>query len=146
MQITSPAFEIDGQIPKRYTCDGENVSPPLEFFEVPTGTQDLVLIVEDPDSPSGDFVHWLIWNINPSFDGIGEGNVTTGSIQGLNSFGEKKYGGPCPTQGETHRYFFRLYALSEKLDLPTSFNASRVMAEMEDKIIDQADIMAYYAR
>lgn len=146
MEITSPAFEIDGIIPKRYTCDGDNVSPPLDFFEIPTGTQDLVLIVEDVDAPLGAFVHWVIWNINPSFDGIGEGNVTAGSVEGVNSAGQRHYSGPCPPGGETHRYFFRLYALSDKLDLPGSFKIDKVRDEMGGKVIDQAEIMAFYGR
>lgn len=146
MIISSSAFNLDEEIPKRYTCDGQNVSPPIDFFDVPEGTQDLVLIVEDPDATPETFIHWIIWNINPKFDGIGEGNVTEASIEGKNSNGENHYSGPCPPSGRPHRYYFRLYALSDKLNLQHGSSVAELRAAMDGKVIDEDSLMGFYQR
>jgi hypothetical protein len=111
--LTSPAFDEGGPIPERYTCDGEDVSPPLEWTGVPEGTAELVLTFLDPDVPSGVFTHWTIHSIDPSAPGTPEGGVPEGAVQGLNDFGDTGYGGPCPPPGPAHRYVFTLGALAE---------------------------------
>lgn len=117
MKITSPSFQENAFIPSKYTCDGENINPPLVISDVSADAKSLALIVDDPDAPVGTFVHWLVWNIPPRVGEIKEGSLPEGSIQGTNDFGKKEYGGPCPPSG-THRYFFRLYALNQELNLP----------------------------
>ena len=119
MQIISAAFKSNQPIPSKYTCDGKNISPPLEFKDVPQNASSLALIVDDPDAPGGDFVHWLVWNIPPTVLSILENFVPEGAVQGTTDFGNKKYGGPCPPSG-THHYFFKLFALDANLDLPPS--------------------------
>ncbi|MBI2592413.1 YbhB/YbcL family Raf kinase inhibitor-like protein [Candidatus Saccharibacteria bacterium] len=124
LQLTSPAFEEGGNIPDSYTCQGQNVNPPLNITNVPGAAASLALIMHDPDAVSGDFVHWLMWDIPPSTKTIATGNVPSGVIQGLNSASQSKYMGPCPPSGTgTHRYMFELYALDESpknLDMETS--------------------------
>lgn len=115
-QLTSSAFSHYQPIPKKYTCDGENISPPLTISGIPKETQSLLLTVDDPDSPSGEFVHWVVANILPDVREIEEGTIPSRSTSGMTNFGKESYGGPCPPKG-THRYFFTLYALDIKLGL-----------------------------
>ena len=119
MKLSSPAFAEGELIPTKYTCDGENVSPPLEWEGVPEQAKSLALIVDDPDAPSGVFVHWLLFQIPVTESGLKEGAGGKNSKRGLhgkNGFGKAAYGGPCPPSG-THRYYFRLYALDAQLTL-----------------------------
>ncbi len=150
-RLTSPAFEQGGGIPARYTCAGENVSPPLEWGEVPEGAKSLALICDDPDAPRGTFVHWVIFNIPPSAKGLAEGipkepELSDGSIQGRNDFGEIGYGGPCPPPGPAHRYFFKLYALDTKLDLPPGATKAQVLQAMQGHVLAQTELMGRFAR
>src|SRR5919197_6162289 len=116
LEITSGAFEEGATIPRRHTCDGENVSPPLAWSGAPEGTRSLALIVDDPDAPVGTFAHWLAWGLDREAGGLGEGERAPS--EGRNDFGRTGYGGPCPPRGHgRHRYFFRLYALAGELDL-----------------------------
>src|SRR3989344_873103 len=117
MNLSSPAFEHHQPIPAKYTCDGENINPLLQFSDIPDSTKSLVLIMDDPDAPAGLWVHWTIWNIDPGTAEIAENSVPPGSIEGVTSFGKPGYGGPCPPSG-THRYFFKFFALDTKLDIP----------------------------
>ncbi len=145
MKLTSPVFDDGDFIPAKYTCDGENVSPPLEISDVPEDTQSLVLIVDDPDAPAGDWVHWTIWNIDPGTKEISEGNVPAGAMQGSTDFGNNKYGGPFPPSG-THRYQFKLYALDTILDL-NSYSAKKdIEREMKDHILDQIMFVGLYQK
>jgi Raf kinase inhibitor-like YbhB/YbcL family protein len=116
MELTSSAF-ADGQpIPRRHSCEGEDLSPPLAWTDVPEGTSSLALIVDDPDAPSGTFTHWLGWGLDPASGGLGEGEAAP--VEGRNDFGQTGYRGPCPPPGHgPHRYFFRLYALEQELEL-----------------------------
>lgn len=145
MQISSPAFEPNQAIPAQYTCDGENYNPSLIIKEVPEGTQSLALVMDDPDAPRGDWVHWLMWNIASDTSEIGENSVPTSAIQGRNDFGQSNYGGPCPHQG-THHYHFKLYALNDSLELPETTTKAELLRAIEDKIIDQAELIGTYAR
>src|ERR1044072_9586498 len=110
LTVTSNAFSQGGQIPKKYTCEGENVNPSLRIGDYPEETKSLVIIVEDPDAPSGLFTHWLVWNITPN-EAIAENYIP--GINGRNSFGKTGYGGPCPPSG-SHRYYFKVYALDKE--------------------------------
>lgn len=145
MKILSPAFENNSKIPVKYTCDGEDINPPLEIKDVPEGTQSLVLIVDDPDAPIGTFLHWLVWNISLDTLKIEENSIPPRAIQGRNDFGKESYGGPCPPSGE-HRYFFKIYALDKKLDLPAGSKLKDVEREMAGHILDQAQLIGLYQR
>jgi hypothetical protein len=145
MRIKSPAFENNSYIPSKYTCDGEDINPPLEIFDIPKGTQSLLLIVDDPDAPVGTFLHWLVWNIDPNTSLIEENSVPFQASQGKNDFGRENYGGPCPPAG-THRYFFKVYALDKKLDLPSGAELNQVLKEIENHILDQAQLIGLYKR
>jgi hypothetical protein len=144
IKITSPAFKDRGMIPSKYTCDGDNTSPPLNI-EIDKGAETLVLIVDDPDAPMGVWDHWIVWNISPDVKNIEEDSVPQNSIQGTNSSGKSSYGGPCPPSG-THRYRFKLYALDKKLDLSSSARKSDVEREMKGHILAQAEMVGLYSR
>jgi len=112
---------------------------------VPKGTQSLVLIVDDPDAPMGTFLHWLVWNINPDISFIEEKSLPHGAMQGRNDFGKESYGGPCPPSG-THRYFFKVYALDKKLDLPEGSKLSQIQKAIQGHITDEAQLIGLYQR
>jgi len=121
-ELTSPAFEQGEAIPRRYTCEGEDLSPPLHWTVPPAATKSFVIIADDPDAPAGTWVHWVIYNLSLDLRGLTEGipakdHLPNGAIQGLNDFTRIGYGGPCPPPGKPHRYYFKLYALDVILDL-----------------------------
>lgn len=145
MKLTSPAFTSNSDLPSKYTCDADNISPPLQIADLPEGTQSLALIVDDPDAARGDWVHWLLWNIDPSTTEIAENSVPSGAIQGLTDFGRNDWGGPCPPSG-THRYFFKLYALDTTLDIPASSKKADLQSAMQGHILDQAELIGTYQR
>lgn len=145
MKITSSAFEHNTKIPSKYTCDGENVNPPLQFLDVPGNAKSLVLIVDDPDAPSKTWVHWVVYNINPQTSDVKENSVPQGGIEGMTDFGKPGYGGPCPPSG-THRYFLKLYALDTALDIPRNATKQMVEEKMQDHIIDKAELISLYSR
>jgi Raf kinase inhibitor-like YbhB/YbcL family protein len=142
LSITSPAFENNGFIPMRYTCDGEDVNPPLKISGIPGGTQSLVLIVDDPDAPMGTWDHWVVWNIKPS-EKIEENSVP--GTEGLNSFNKHSYGGPCPPSG-MHRYYFKVYALDTKLNLNPNSRKKDVEKAMEGHVLAKGEIIGRYRR
>lgn len=144
-KLESPAFEQEGFIPKDYTCDGRDISPPLKISGVSRQAKSLVLIVRDPDAPGGDFIHWLLWNISPSLSEIKENEVPEDSLEGKNDFGEIGYRGPCPPAG-THRYFFELFALDTELDLKAGVEISKLKEEIEDHILEKAVLIGKYQR
>lgn len=145
LKITSPAFAEKRAIPVRYTCDGQDINPPLLIDAVPNGAQSLALIVDDPDAPVGIWVHWVVWNIPPLTREITENSLPAGAAQGLNDWKRNRYGGPCPPSG-THRYYFRLYALDTTLDLaPTTAKAALERA-MQGHIIARGELMGTYRR
>jgi len=145
MKISSPAFEENSKIPEKYTCDGENVNPPLKIEGIPKEAKSLVLIVDDPDAPMGTFLHWLVWNIPPETNFIEENSLPEGAVQGRNDFGKENYGGPCPPFG-THRYFFKVYALDKVLNLPEGSSLKEVEEVMKGHILDQAQLIGFYQR
>jgi len=145
LRISSPAFEDNGSIPAKYSCDGANVNPPLVIDNVPAGTKALALIVDDPDAPVGMWVHWVMWNVEPKTGEIGEDSVPTGAQQGKNDWHRNDYGGPCPPSG-THRYFFKLYALNGALNLPATTTKTDLEKAMDGHILAQAQIVGLYKR
>lgn len=145
MQIISPAFGHRERIPKKYTCDGEDINPPLTISDVPEGTKSLALIHDDPDALAGTWVHWTIWNIAPSTREIAERSVPEGAIEGAQSWERTGYGGPCPPSG-THRYFFKIYALDTVLDLTPNTDVKGLGAAMAGHILDTAELIGLYAR
>jgi Raf kinase inhibitor-like YbhB/YbcL family protein len=145
MTILTPVFKNGGKIPSQYTCDGDNINPLLEISDVPAEAKSLALIMDDPDSPSGAWLHWSVWNIDPKTAQIPENSVPAGAVQGPTSFGEAGYGGPCPHSG-THRYFFRLYALDSELNLPAGTGRSDLERALSGHILAQAELMGTYRR
>jgi Raf kinase inhibitor-like YbhB/YbcL family protein len=144
MKITSSAFQQGGNIPSKFSCDGANTSPPLQISDVPSGAKSLVLVVDDPDAPSGLFTHWTVWNIPPQTSTVAEGSTPKG-VQGTNDFGRSGYGGPCPPSG-THRYYFKILALDRELDLPSGAKRSQLDAAMKGHVIAQGELMGRYSR
>lgn len=145
LKLSSVAFQEGKNIPARYTCDGQNISPPLEWTGVPEATQSLVLIADDPDAPAGTWVHWVLYNIEAGLTGLKEG-VTGVGVDGTNGFRKTGYGGPCPPKGKAHRYFFKLYALDISLDLKPGAGKADVEKAMRDHILAQGQLMGVYSR
>ena len=151
MQLTSTAFAEGGAIPAKHTCDAKNVSPPLKWSGVPTGTKSLVLIVDDPDAPVGTWVHWVLYDLPATTGELVEDvpksqYVTGGAKQGVNDFRHLGYGGPCPPPGKAHRYFFKLYALDTLLDLKPGLTKRDIEAAMAKHILAQGQLMGTYQR
>jgi Raf kinase inhibitor-like YbhB/YbcL family protein len=142
IKVSSTAFANEEFIPAKYTCDGENISPPLNLKDIPEDAKSLVLIVDDPDAPINTWVHWLVWNI-PVTHHIKENEIH--GVQGINDFQKKKYGGPCPHSG-THRYFFKVYALNRLLALPTSTKKIELERAMSEYIIGFGELIGIYKK
>ncbi len=140
MKLTSPDFEHKGTMPSILTCDGKDKIPTLEISGVPADAKSLALVMDDPDAPKGTWDHWIAWNIPVV-------NKITGlvGIGGKNSWGKTGYGGPCPPSG-THRYYFKIYALDNELDLPEGSSKTELMTAMEGHILDKAELMGKYGR
>jgi len=150
MNLKSSAFEAGGMIPKKYTCDGPDVSPSLSWSDVPAETKSLALIADDPDAPMGTWVHWVAWNIPPNVRSLDEDvakrdSLPNGMKQGTTDFRSIGYGGPCPPSG-THRYFFKLYALDATLNLSPSTTKKDLEKAMQGHILKQAELMGRYSR
>jgi len=154
LEITSPAFKQGEAIPIRYTCEGENISPELNWSGVPQGTRSFVLILHDPDAPISTFTHWVIYNIPTDSRGLpkavpGDMQLADGTLQGNNSFGTTGYGGPCPPLGPTHRYRFTIYALDKVLDLPAGVHKSQMLRTINAKdggILAQGQLTGIFGR
>jgi|SRR5688572_11096003 Raf kinase inhibitor-like YbhB/YbcL family protein len=140
MELSSPAFQNEGQIPDTYTCHGQGISPPLNINNIPPTTQSLVLVVTDPDAPSGEFTHWTVWNMSGTTSVIKENSIPSGATQGLNDFKKMGYGAPCPPTG-THRYFFTLYALNTQLSLEEGAHAYALTANLEGHVVAKAQLI-----
>jgi Raf kinase inhibitor-like YbhB/YbcL family protein len=154
LRITSTAFDNNGKIPPKYTCEGDDMSPPLEWSEVPEGTKSLALIVDDPDAPDPArpqrvYVHWVLYNIPPAATHLDENawqsNLPDGAATGLNDWDKQEWGGPCPPIGR-HRYFFKLYALDTTLDGLSSPRKKDIEAAMKGHILAQAELMGTYQK
>ncbi|MGC8981709.1 MAG: YbhB/YbcL family Raf kinase inhibitor-like protein [Minisyncoccia bacterium] len=145
MKIESPAFENNKEIPSKYTCDGEDINPPLKFSDIPEDAKSLVLIVDDPDAPFGIFTHWIVWNIDPKTTFIEENSVPEGAIVGRNDFGRNSYGGPCPPSG-THHYYFKIYALDTTLNLDKNSSKKDLEKAMKNHILEKGELVGIYKR
>jgi Raf kinase inhibitor-like YbhB/YbcL family protein len=151
MQLTSPAFGQGQPIPKKYTCEGPDLSPPLKWSDAPEGTKSFALICDDPDAPVGTWVHWVIYDIPASTTQLQEGvpkaeTAPGGAKQGINDFKRIGYGGPCPPPGNPHRYFFRLYALDTELNLRGGATKGDLVKAMQGHILAEAQLMGTYKR
>jgi len=153
IELSSPAFQTGQAIPPRYTCDGEDSSPPLQWGDPPEGTRSFALIMDDPDAPAGTWVHWVVYNLPVEVRELPEGasrararefSLPQGAIQGKTSFNRADYGGPCPPSGE-HRYFFRLYALDTTLE-ESALDKKALLKAMEGHILAQGELMGVYQR
>lgn len=144
LTISSPSFSQNGTIPVRFTCDGKNISPELNFKNIPTRTQSLALTMEDPDAPRGVWNHWIIWNMSKDTAGIKEGELPAGTI-GIGTSGKASYEGPCPPDRE-HRYIFTLYALDSILSLPKNSTKEELIQSLNSHIIEQAQLLGRYNR
>ena len=144
MKLTSPAFANNGTIPSEYTCDGNDLSPPLSISDVPSNAKSLILVMDDPDAPVGTWDHWIVFNMGPSTKEIHKGTEPKATA-GKNSWGRTGYGGPCPPSG-THRYFFKLYALDAMLNLPQGATKKELEMAMQGHIIAKAELMGTYKR
>jgi len=142
LTVSSPAFENKKLIPSKYTCDGDDVNPPLTIEGIPDLTKSLILIIDDPDAPMGIWDHWVVWNI-PLIGKIGENTVP--GIEGINDFKKHSYGGPCPPSG-THRYFFKVYALDTKLDLSPNSRKKDVEKAMQNRVLAKGELIGLYHR
>ena len=145
MTVESPAFSEGQTIPARYTADGADISPPLVIHGVPGETRSLALIMDDPDAPMGTWVHWVAWNLPAETREIPEGSLPGGTVEGRNSWGRAGYGGPAPPSG-THRYYFKVYALDTKLDLPPSTDKAGLLSAMKGHVLAEAELMGRYSR
>ena len=143
LSVKSSAFESGKLIPKKYTCDGQEINPPLTIEGVPKEAKTLVLIVDDPDAPSGTFDHWVVWNIPASMGKIGENNVP--GIEGMNGARQIGYFGPCPPSG-THRYFFKVYALDTELSLAVGSKKRDVEKAIQNHVLAKGELMGIYSR
>jgi len=143
MKLSSPEFEHNGHIPKKFTCQGDDISPALIVEDIPEGARTLALVVDDPDAPMGTWVHWVVYNISPAMSRIKEDSIT--GIQVMNNFGRIEYGGPCPPSG-THRYFFKVYALDTELSLKENSRKKDLEKAMEGRILGKAELIGLYKK
>jgi Raf kinase inhibitor-like YbhB/YbcL family protein len=150
-ELTSTAFEPGGSIPRRHTCDGEDLSPALAWKEAPAATKSFALVCDDPDAPAGTWVHWVLYGVPATVRALPEGVKPTpaledGSRQGRNDFRKIGYGGPCPPRGAAHRYFFKLYAVDRSVDLAPGATKAELLKAIDGHTLGQAELIGRYAR
>jgi Raf kinase inhibitor-like YbhB/YbcL family protein len=149
--LKSSVFQANQSIPKKYTCDGSDVSVPLTWSDPPAGTRSFAMIADDPDAPRGTWVHWVIYDLPSSVKDLAEGVPTrekleNGGKQGKNDFGKIGYGGPCPPAGPAHHYHFRLYALADQVRLEPGATKQQLLDAMKGHILSQAELVGTYKR
>ena len=150
IKLTSPSFSDGEMLDKKFACDGENVSPAMQWENLPEGTSSIAIICDDPDAPMGTFVHWIIYDIASWMKGLEEGiaddeTLENGIRQGINDFGYTGYGGPCPPSG-THRYFFRIYALDKHIDSVVVMDKDLLLKKMDGHVLGEGQLMGKYKR
>ena len=145
LDVSSSAFSEGQSIPEKYTCDGQNVSPPIQWSAAPANTKSIAIICEDPDAPSGTFTHWVLYDVPGTAKELAEGS-SGGGKEGVNGFGKKGYGGPCPPPGGAHRYYFRVYALETTSLGNAGSSKDEVTADMQGHILAQGELMGTYKR
>ena len=151
IQVSSKSFPAGGDIPRKFTCDGADLSPELSWSEPPAKARSWALIGDDPDAPVGVFTHWVVYDLPPATRGLPEGVPKAGDIpgggrQGRNDFGKVGYGGPCPPPGKPHRYFFKVYALDNLLNLKPGASRSEVQHAMQGHVLVEGEVMGRYGR
>jgi len=151
MKVTSPAFRAGEAIPSKYSCQGADVSPPLQWDGVPASAKSLALICDDPDAPVGTWVHWVLYSLPIAISNLPEGvpaseTLSSGAKQGTNDFRRVGYGGPCPPPGKPHRYYFKLYALDVELALKPCATKQELLHSMDGHILAEAQLMGIYKR
>jgi Raf kinase inhibitor-like YbhB/YbcL family protein len=151
IQLQSPSFQEGETIPRQFTGDGKDTSPPLRWADPPEGTKSFALICDDPDAPRGTWTHWLLFNLPPDRRELQEGmpareSLPGGAKQGKTDFGKIGYGGPAPPAGKPHRYYFRLYALDAELELPAGASREQLLAAMKGHVLAEGQLMARYGR
>lgn len=151
LALHASAFKAGGDIPGKFTCEGANVSPALDWSQPPAGTESFALIVDDPDAPSGTWVHWVVYDLPGSTHRLPEGVPKNGAIegggrQGVNDFGDAGYGGPCPPPGKPHRYFFKLYALDKPLGLAAGTRKPQVESAMQGHVLAHSELVGRFKR
>ncbi len=151
IQITCPAFKEGETIPVKYTCDGKNVSPALNWSGTPANTKSFALICDDPDAPMGTWVHWVVYNIPATITSLPEAipmkkTVLNNIIQGTTSSRKIGYGGPCPPRGPVHRYFFKIYAIDTNLDLKAGASKNEIITAMKGHILAEGQLMGRYSK
>ncbi len=149
-KIKSSAFDAEGTIPKKYACNGDNISPPLSWSGAPSGTKSYAIIVEDPDAPNKTHVHWVVYNIPANAtemsENVSEGKkLPSGALQGINDDKKTGYSGPCPPSG-THRYFFKIYALDKGLDMTGDVTKEKLLEAMKEHVLVEAEVMGKYSK
>ncbi len=149
--VFSNSFKENSPIPLKFTCQGNDISPEISWGNIPKGTKSFALVMEDPDAPFGTFVHWVIYNIPGDYVGLKENvkkeeHIENGIAQGINDFGKTGYGGPCPPPGRAHRYFIKLYALDENLNLPAGLRANELMEKIKGHILSKTTYFGLYQR
>ena len=150
-EIKSDAFHSGREIPVRHTCDGEDLSPPLHWQDLPPNTKSVALISDDPDAPLGTWVHWVLYDIPTSVNQLEEGipdleTLASGAKHGMTDFRRPGYGGPCPPPGKPHRYYFKLYALDSFLNLPPKQTKEKLLMAMKEHVLAEAQLMGTYQR
>ena len=150
-ELSSSVFKDGDSIPRRYTCEGEDLSPPFHWSVPPAATKSFVIIADDPDAPVGTWVHWVLYNLPLDLRGLTEGipakdHLPNGALQGLNDFKRIGYGGPCPPPGKAHRYYFKLYALDTVLNLKPRATKSQVLEACKGHVLAEAHVMGRFAR
>ena len=150
MKISSPAFQGGGEIPVQYTCEGQNISPPLDWDMLPEGTRSLALLVDDPDVPTDQpFSHWVLYNIPIDWRGLPEDfqpSADWAGERGRNSHGTTRYEGPCPPFGDPHHYYFRLYAVDDVLGMGEGATRAQVIDALQGHILEETEIFGTYVR
>ena len=151
LSITSTAFKDGKRIPKKYTCESDDISPALAWSDVPSAAKSLALIMDDPDAPMGVFTHWVLFNLPSDLSALGEGQPTSERLgndakHGINDFGRVGYGGPCPPPGAPHRYFFAIYALDTSLKLKPRSTKQQVLAAIKGHVLAEARLVGTYSR
>lgn len=144
LKIESTAFRNMAAIPKKYTCEGEDLSPPLTLSGIPSNARSVAIIVDDPDAPMGVFVHWVAWNLDPKVTHLDEGAKVPN--EGVNGFRQNRYRGPCPPPGKPHRYFFKVYALDTSLNLPARATKTELLNAMNGHIVAQGELVGTFER
>ncbi len=148
--LSTQSFAPGGEIPRKYTCEGDDLSPELSWSEPPKGTKSFALIADDPDAPSGTFTHWVLYDVPAEMrqlaEGASRGQLPAGASQGRNGFGKTGYGGPCPPPGKPHRYFFKLYALDANLGLKPGASKQQLEQAMKGHVLAQSEVVGTFKR